>query len=73
MAFITSSLPTITIANDVISLPDESTAKCRMSVSFAIAQSAVLNIFEARVELKVKEFKHIPETLASNKGKIFQS
>ena len=50
MAFVTSSETdtVITIANDVITLPDDSRAKVRLSVSFAIAQSAVLGIFEAR-------------------------
>lgn len=68
MAFVTSSeTDVITIANDVITLPDNSSAKSRLSVSFAIAQSAVLGIFEGRVETKIKEFKYIPETLASNK------
>jgi uncharacterized Rmd1/YagE family protein len=68
MAFVTSSeIDGITIANDVITLPDDSRAKSRLSVSFAIAQSAVLGIFEARVETKIKEFKYIPETLAANK------
>jgi uncharacterized Rmd1/YagE family protein len=67
MAFVTSSdTDVITIANDVITLPDDSKAKSRLSVSFAIAQSAVLGIFEARVEAKIKEFKYIPETLAAN-------
>jgi len=67
MGFVTSSeTDVITIANDVITLPDNSSAKSRLSVSFAIAQSAVLSIFEGRVETKIKEFKYIPETLASN-------
>ena len=35
-----------------------------MSASFAIAQSAVLNVFEGRIESRVKEYKYIPETLA---------
>lgn len=51
----------------MITLPDDSRAKSRLSVSFAIAQSAVLGIFEARVETKIKEFKYIPETLADNR------
>lgn len=58
MAFVTSSeTDIIIIANDVITLPDNSSAKSRLSVSFAIAQSAVLGIFEGRVETKIKEFK----------------
>lgn len=52
------------MANDVITLPDDTSSKSRLSISFAIAQSAVLNIFEARIERRVKEYKYIPETLA---------
>ena len=43
--------------------------KQRLSVSFAIAQSSVLAIFEARIERKVEEYKYIPETLAAY-GKV---
>jgi uncharacterized Rmd1/YagE family protein len=65
MAFVTvADADTITIANDVITMPDDTPAKQRMSVSFAIAQSTVLAIFEARVELKVEDYRYIPETLA---------
>lgn len=72
MAFVcvpTAETEAITIANDVISLPDETSTKQRMSVSFAIAQSTVLAIFEARVELKVEDYRYIPETLAAS-GKV---
>lgn len=70
MAFVTSPETTeISIANDVITLPDDSPAKDRLAVSFAIAQSAVLSIFEARVEERVKEYKYIPEALAIH-GKV---
>eukprot|EP01034_Spumella_vulgaris_P028026 gene28026-34818_t len=66
MAFVTSPDATsISLANDVITLPDDSVAKQRLSVSFAIAQSSVLSIFEARIETKVEEYKYIPETLAA--------
>ena len=44
----------------------------RLSVSFAIAQSTVLAIFEARVEIKVEEYKYIPESLAAT-GKVHLS
>ena len=59
----------ITIANDVISVPENSSVKSRLAVSFAIAQSAVLAVFEARIERKIEEYKYIPETLAKN-GKV---
>lgn len=72
MAFVcvpTADTETITIANDVITLPDDTATKQRLSVSFAIAQSTVLAIFEARVELKVEDYRYIPETLAVS-GKV---
>ena len=66
MAFVISSDDlVISIANDVITLPNSSSSKNRLAVSFAIAQSAVLAIFESRVEKKIEEYKYIPETLAA--------
>jgi uncharacterized Rmd1/YagE family protein len=66
MAFVLSSEDiAISIANDVITLPNNSSAKNRLAVSFAIAQSAVLGIFESRIEKKIEEYKYIPETLAA--------
>jgi len=70
MAFVTSfESAEISIANDVISLPPHASVKQRLAVGFAIAQSAVLSIFEARVEQKIEEYKYIPETLARS-GKV---
>jgi uncharacterized Rmd1/YagE family protein len=70
MAFISSmDALKISIQNDVIELPWDSDPKQRLSVSFAIAQSSVLAIFEARIERKVDEYKYIPEALAAH-GKI---
>lgn len=70
MAFVTSpDEKEIKIANDVITLPDETVPKQRLAVSFAIAQSSVLAIFEARIEQKVDEYKYIPEALAAH-GKV---
>ena len=70
MAFVTSpEIDVIQIANDVITLPEDTQVKQRLSVSFAITQSSVLAIFEARIERKVNEYKYIPETLASS-GKV---
>jgi len=59
----------ISIANDVITLPSRCEVKERLAVSFAVAQSTILSIFEARVEKKIEEYKFIPETLA-NSGKV---
>ena len=53
------------LANDFITLSDDSPVKQRLSLSFAIGQSSVLAIFEARIERKVEEYKYIPETLAA--------
>jgi uncharacterized Rmd1/YagE family protein len=69
MISLSSSLPRITVANDVITLPDTTTPNQRLAVSFAIAQSAIISIFENRIERKVEEYKFIPETL-SKVGKI---
>jgi uncharacterized Rmd1/YagE family protein len=73
MAFVSSpDEKSIVIANDVVTLPDETEPKQRLAVSFAIAQSSVLAIFEARIEDKVDEYKYIPETLAAV-GKVHLS
>jgi uncharacterized Rmd1/YagE family protein len=73
MAFVTSpDEKMITIANDVVTVPDDTEPKQRLAVSFAIAQSSVLAIFEARIEQKVDEYKYIPETLAAV-GKVHLS
>ena len=70
MAFVTSpDAEGLSVANDVITLPDDSVAKQRLSISFAIAQSSVLAVFEARIEKKVEEYKYIPEMLAAE-GKV---
>lgn len=72
MAFITvGGLETtsVTISNDVMSVPDDTSAKQRLALSFAMGQSTILAVFESRVESKVQEYKYIPETLASS-GKI---
>lgn len=66
MAFVTlPEADAISVSNDVITLPETSTVKQRLSVSFAIAQSTVLAIFESRIESKIEEYKYIPETLAA--------
>lgn len=73
MAFVTSpDEKSIVLANDVITLPDDTVPKQRLAVSFAIAQSSVLSIFEARIEQKVEEYKYIPEALAAY-GKVHLS
>lgn len=72
MAFITvAALETasVTISNDVMTVPDDTSAKQRLALSFAMGQSTVLAVFESRVDRKVQEYKYIPETLAVS-GKI---
>ena len=73
IAFVTDyEAPSVIITNDVITLPAITTVKERLALSFAIAQSAVLTIFEARVEKKIEEYKYIPEVLAES-GKVHLS
>eukprot|EP01040_Poterioochromonas_malhamensis_P003964 gene3964-4241_t len=73
MAFVLSAeAEAITIANDVVTLPEITSVKSRLAVSFAIAQSTILAIFEARIEEKIEDYKYIPETLAAS-GKILLS
>lgn len=55
----------ISINNDVVTLPEHTSAKSRLSVSFAVAQSAVLAIFEHRSNDRIEKFKFLPETLAT--------
>ena len=66
MAFTTSpGVNKFTIANDFITLSDHAPVKQRLSISFAIAQSSILSIFEARIARKVEEYRYIPQTLAA--------
>ena len=55
----------VSVANDVLALPEDAPPKQRLALSFAIAQSAVLALFEARVERKILEYKYIPEHMAA--------
>ena len=59
----------LSISNDILTLPDDTNAKQRLAMSFAIGQSTVLAVFESRVESKVQDYKYIPESLAA-KGKV---
>jgi uncharacterized Rmd1/YagE family protein len=73
MAFV--SLPdtdAIAIANDVLNIPEDAPTKQRLAVSFAIAQSTILAIFESRVYKLIEDYKYIPEALAAY-GKIHLS
>lgn len=55
----------LSVANDMFVFSENSSAKQRLSVSFAIAQSSVLAILEARIERKIEEYKYIPEVRIS--------
>lgn len=59
----------INIENDIIYLSPSSSLKQRLSISFAIAQSSILALFEGRIERKITEYKYMPELL-SEKGKL---
>ena len=67
MAYVCSpDVDSVTIANDVLLLPEDSVAKLRLSISFAIAQSTVLAIFESRIDKKISEYRYIPEHMATH-------
>lgn len=50
--------------NDVVSLSTDDPLE-KISLSYALAQSAKLFIWEARVDVTIEEVKHIPERLAA--------
>lgn len=60
-----ADIDAVTISNDVIIMPEFSPAKVRLSISFAIAQSAVLAVFEERVNQKICSYQYIPEVLSA--------
>jgi len=65
MAFLLDrSLTETLVYNDIIYLHKDS-AKMRLALSYGIAQSAVLAVFEQRVEETMDAYKYIPEELAS--------
>lgn len=71
MAFVTSlNSSNIHISNDMIILPSsyQPTFELLLSQSYAISQSAVVSIFEYKIEQKLSEYKYIPEALS--KGEI---
>ncbi|RQM10436.1 hypothetical protein B5M09_011792, partial [Aphanomyces astaci] len=49
--------------NDVITLSSFRSSE-KIAISFAMAQSCKLDVFEERVEDSTKETRHIPQTLA---------
>jgi len=64
MAFLLDhSLSRTKVKNDIIFLHKDS-AKERLALSYGIAQSAVLAVFESRVDDTMESTKWIPETLA---------
>jgi uncharacterized Rmd1/YagE family protein len=52
------------IANDAITLSSNDVAE-KLAISFAMAQSAKLDVFEERVEKRIRSTKHIPFNLAT--------
>ena len=64
--FLSPDASNISISNDVIILPESTSAKQRLALSYAIAQSTILSIFEARIDTKMEQYRHIPERLAEH-------
>ncbi|GLE07990.1 hypothetical protein PINS_up018858 [Pythium insidiosum] len=52
------------VANDEITLSSE-TVEEKLAISFAMSQSAKLDVFEERVEQRIRNTKHIPFNLAT--------
>lgn len=59
---------TVAILHDLLVLPEGSTPKLRLSVSYALAQSSVLCVFESRVQKKIIAYKYIPEVRVYHKA-----
>ncbi len=59
----------IYLENDVYTVSKYAHPRERLALSFAMAQSSILAVFEARIQKKVEEFRYIPETFATN-GKV---
>ena len=64
-----SALCGFRVENDLVDIPSTASAKQRLSLSFALAQSSILSVFEARIQQHVEEYRYIPETFARN-GKV---
>ncbi|POM67823.1 Hypothetical protein PHPALM_16104 [Phytophthora palmivora] len=52
------------ICNDAITLSSNRASE-KLAVSFAMAQSSKLDVFEERVEETIRETKHVPQNLAA--------
>lgn len=52
------------VANDAIVLGSNAVAE-KLAISFAMAQSAKLDVFEERVDDRIRNTKHIPSSLAT--------
>jgi uncharacterized Rmd1/YagE family protein len=57
------------LENDLYTISKYADPRERLALSFAMAQSSILAVFEARIQKKVEEFRYIPETFATN-GKV---
>ena len=49
----------IKLDTDVFILPGRTSPRQRLSISFALAQSSVLSVFEARIQKRVEEYKYV--------------
>lgn len=54
----------LSIVNDAITLSSNHASE-KLAISFAMAQSAKLDVFEERVEETIQQTKHIPQNLAT--------
>ena len=54
------------LVNDVVTLSIYSQPRQRLAISFSLAQSSVLAVFEGRIQKKVETYKSIPETFATH-------
>ncbi len=59
----------IYLENDVYTISKFASPRERLALSFAMAQSSILAVFEARIQKRVEEYRYIPETYAAN-GKV---
>ena len=59
----------IYLENDVYTVSKFASPRERLALSFAMAQSSILAVFEARIQKRVEEYRYIPETYAAN-GKV---
>jgi uncharacterized Rmd1/YagE family protein len=68
MFFVSPINNTLSIANNCVFFPDQTNAKQRLAVSYAIAQSSILSLMETRIENRMEEYEYMPLNLAEGKS-----